>query len=193
MYLNIPIYSTLILNVMSSQSYPKFYALDVGDGQGMQLLPSWGKNCPFYRSKISVVKEDGILYLFKSASVWYISKKASVTKTTGCPKINSKGKLLFTLPDLDTLHPQNGWHNITRANLIVPSDKNVIPKLRKVEACKIYTNAYFKFTSRVTPSDAENFEDCKDKAYSKYAEKLFTFTSDYFLISTKTNYLIELL
>ena len=157
----------------------------MGDGQGMQLLPQLGKNCHFYRNRQAILQDD-ILSLFKSANVWYISKDVDYSNPpSGCPKINSKGRILFTLPKLSTFPLRNGWYNITTAK-IGEHNENKNLHLRKVEACKIYRNAYFKFTTRVLPNDAEDFEDCKAKAYSKYAGGFFTFTSDYFLISTRT-------
>ena len=177
---------TLIQQVMS-ENYPQFYALDIGDGQGMQLLASWGKNCPFYRSKISVLL-DG-LYLYKSANVWYISKGGSYeTRSSGCPIINRKGKVLFTLPSPRDLPHVNGWYNITKANLIGDHyDENVNLYLRKVDACTIYRNAYFKFTSRVGPTQAENFDVCKEKAKTEYMKNFFQFLNDYYLISSRTD------
>ena len=177
--------STLILKVRS-EIYPPFYALDLDDGYGMQLLASWGKNCPFYRNKDSVV-DDGILYFYKdSASVWSVSKSGSYQKPYNkCPEIIKSATLLFTLPDAAALPSREGWYNVTKAKIIGAHNETVTLNLREVETCKIYTNAYFNFTGSLSPSpyDVDNFEKCNEKAQPK---TLFKGANDYKLISTKT-------
>ena len=180
------LFSILTLKVRS-EGYPPFYALDLDDGYGMQLLASWGKNCPFYRNKDSVVN-DGILYFYKdSASVWSVSKSGSYQKPYNkCPEIIKSATLLFTLPDAAALPSREGWYNVTKANIIGAHNETVTLNLWEVDTCKIYTKPYFNFTGSLSqsPYDVENFEKCKENSQTKH---FFKGTNDFFLISTRTN------
>ena len=177
--INVLLLSTLILKVMSVE-YPAFYALDIEDGQGSMLLSSLEKNCPFYSGKISMYKN--------SSNEWQISNGVSYTKpSNGCPTVTKSDKLLFTLPNPSTLPASDGWYNVTKAEMIGAHNETVTLNLRKVEACRIYTNAYFKFSGTVSPStsDVETFEQCQEKAIRKWAPSFFKNSNDYFLFSSR--------
>ena len=142
MFLHYILLFSILTVKVRSEDYPPFYALDLDDGYGMQLLASWGKNCPFYRNKDSVVN-DGILYFYKdSASVWSVSKSGSYQKPYNkCPEIIKSATLLFTLPDAAALPSREGWYNVTKANIIGAHNETVTLNLWEVDTCKIYTKA----------------------------------------------------
>ena len=98
------LFSTLILNVRS-EDHPPFYALDLDDGKGVQLLASWDKSS-FYRSKISVIQYD-VLYLYKnSGNQWFIADGGSYKKQSNkYHTVIEDGNILFTHPDPTTFPP----------------------------------------------------------------------------------------
>ena len=175
---------TQILQVMSVE-YPAFYALDIEDGQGSMLLSSWGTNCPFYRSKDSVIS-DRILYLYHTENMWFISNSGSYQKPYDrCPTVIENSKPLFTQINPSTLPTSDGWYNVTKAEMIGAHNETVTLNLRKVEACRIYTNAFFKIQIQIEFENVENFDQCQKKAYEKGQQTFFKYTGDYFIISSR--------